>query len=95
MSNVSEQIKAYFQEQDKHATVNVAMGHDRKNCSVSLSVIGRGMGGLASFKNLVWLSKILGTDDIDIRDEYQHDGCETCDYGASTSATIYCKNIKE
>jgi len=91
--NLQEEIVTYFKNQDRHVTVKVTLNEASKTCSIDLKVSGRGLGGLASFKNLKWLSETLKTDDIDIRDEYQNPGCDTCDHGSSTEANIYCKNI--
>lgn len=98
-----KQIEEYFKAVDKYATITVSFeGRPGKeddkldtNCLIYLKVDGRGLGTLASFKNLVWLSKLLGTEEINIGDERQRDGCETCDHGAATEATIYCMNIQD
>mgnify|MGYP000591318132 CR=1 FL=1 len=44
-----------------------------------------------SFKNLVKLSEIFGTDKIDV-DDYANSGCETCDYGSDYGHTIQVIN---
>jgi hypothetical protein len=43
------------------------------------------------FAKLVALSKIFGTDEIDV-DNYANAGCESCDYGSSYGHTIQINN---
>jgi predicted nucleic-acid-binding Zn-ribbon protein len=40
-----------------------------------------------SFSKLLALSKLFGTEKIDVND-YSQSGCETCDYGSSYQHTI-------
>lgn len=46
-----------------------------------------------SFKVLMGLSKIFGTESIDI-DDYSTSGCETCDYGSSYEKTFKIYDAK-
>ena len=36
----------------------------------------------ASFKMLKALSEFFGTEDIDVENDINHEGCETCDHGS-------------
>lgn len=51
-----------------------------------------------SFKKLLALSELFGTDGIDV-DDYGSSGCDTCDYGSDYGHTIQIyeptKNVNE
>lgn len=51
------------------------------------------LGGFINFGFLSEVSELLGTKSIDLEDEYHTPGCDTCDYGSCSSATIVVKNI--
>lgn len=63
------------------------------DCSIHVSKMYHGLGNLISFDNMKWLSNLLKTDNINLRDEYYKTGCDTCDYGSSHSVDFICKNI--
>lgn len=44
-----------------------------------------------SFAKLMELSKLFGTEEIDV-DDYSSEGCESCDYGSDYGHTIQLKN---
>lgn len=65
-----------------------------KICSIKLKKMYQGLGDLVSFENLTWLSKLLNTDKINLKDEFYNRGCDSCDYGSTQSVTIVCEDIK-
>ena len=51
------------------------------------------LGGFISFGLLTEISELLDTKSIDLEDEHHTPGCDTCDYGSCSSATIVVKDI--
>jgi len=62
-------------------------------CTVSVSKMYLGLGDLVSFANMKWLSELLGTEAIDLRNEFYREGCETCDYGSEHSVNFVCRKV--
>jgi hypothetical protein len=93
---ISKQIETYFDEQAKkgYNSVTVKVTFADKNCTVTISKMYEGLGNLVSFANMQWLSTLLGTDKIDLRNEYYREGCETCDYGSEQSVDFFCQDIQ-
>ena len=53
----------------------------------------QGLGSWISFENLNWLSNLLGTEKINIRNEHYRRGCDSCDWGSEHNADIICQEI--
>ncbi len=94
---VIKEVTEYFTSQSRSLGDDFKMSvtfPDDTTCVVYLKQMYEGIGKLASFANLNYLSKLLNTEKIDICDENYTSGCETCDYGSSSSLYIECKKIK-
>ncbi len=101
MSKV-EEVKEYFKSKDRYVVNGYGMGctdvavdvfTDGSTYTIHLQKMYEGIGYLVSLKNLEGLSKILGTDRIDIGDEDYSSGCSTCDYGSSSTITLRCYGV--
>lgn len=91
MEDLEKIIKDYFTEV-QHGKIIVTFPEG--NCNVHLSKTYEGLGDWVSFKTLSWLSKILGTEEINLRNEHYREGCDTCDWGSEHEVDIVCLNIK-
>lgn len=92
---IKKKIEDYFDEQGKkyYSAVKVTVSFDNTTCTVGLSKMYHGLGALISFANMKWLSDLLGTEKIDIRNEDYSLGCDSCDYGSSHSVDFVCQDI--
>lgn len=92
---IKKKIEEYFDEQGKkdYSAVKVTVYFDSTTCTVGLSKMYHGLGALVSFANMKWLSDLLGTEKIDIRNEDYSPGCDSCDYGSSHSVDFVCQDI--
>lgn len=50
------------------------------------------LGSFLTFDFLCKISDLLQTKSIDLEDQYHIGGCETCDYGSTSSATIVIRD---
>lgn len=62
-------------------------------CIVSVSKKSNSLGRIASFNSMGFLSKILGTDKIDLGDKAHTRGCKSCNFGALSSIEFKCYDI--
>lgn len=92
MEDLEKTITDYFMETQK-GKITVTFLDD--TCTVHLSKMYEGLGDWVSFKNLSWLSKTLGTEEINLKNEYYQPGCDTCDWGSEHEVDIVCLNIKK
>lgn len=53
-----------------------------------------GLGKVATFATMKWLSELLNTEKIDIKDQHHTPGCDTCDYGSTDSASLVCYDVR-
>ncbi len=53
------------------------------------------LGNLVSFKIMKDLSDLVGTEQINLQDEYHTEGCDTCDWGAESGVNFVCYNVKD
>jgi hypothetical protein len=68
---------------------------DPKNTTVTIEVSCMyHLDGFISFAFLSQISELLSTKDISLQDEYYTPGCDTCDFGSSSSASIVATNCK-
>ncbi len=88
-------VRKYAQVSSKDAYdfIKVTVTFDNTTCTVGLSKMYHGLGALISFANMKWLSDLLGTEKIDIRNEDYSPGCDSCDYGSSHSVDFVCQDI--
>ena len=87
---LENKIKEYFQEIDMSADISVKVQNN--TCTISISKMYEGLGGLISFKALSWLSQLLSTEEINLYNEDYQSGCDSCDYGSSHDVDIVCTN---
>jgi len=93
---LSTKIVEYFSskcetEPRKKASITVSFTND--TCTVHLKKMYQGLGSWISFENLNWLSNLLGTEKINIRNEHYRRGCDSCDWGSEHNADIICQEI--
>lgn len=69
--------------------------YDKSIYRVKVQREGEGLGAIISFKIMKQLSDLIGTEEIDIQDQWSTDGCDTCGWGAKTSAEFVCYNVKD
>lgn len=85
----AQEKKVYLSDFSSKVRVNP------KNATVTVEVeCMYHLEGFVSFDLLSQISEVLGTKDISIQDEWYTPGCDTCDYGSSSSATIVATNCK-
>ncbi len=95
---IEEQILEYYAKHPSNGyekpEIEVRFLNDNTKCVISLSKMYSGIGAFATFKDLTWISNLLGTDEIDLENADYRPGCDTCDYGSSDSVDIVCRNVK-
>lgn len=95
---IEEKIIAYYTERCasnyEKLQIDVRFLNDNKDCTIELSKMYEGIGAFVSFKDLTWISNLLGTDQIDLENQFFRRGCDSCDYGSSDNVSIVCKNVK-
>jgi hypothetical protein len=92
---LSEEIKNYFDKvgEEHFEKPKTTVTFNDKTCTVHIQKMYHGLGNMVSFKALNWLSDKLGTEEINLRNEYYREGCDTCDFGSSHEVDIVCTNI--
>jgi hypothetical protein len=72
----------------------ITVSFNKNECIVHISKMYHGLGKLVSFSALKWLSEKLGTDKINLENEYYIEGCESCDWGSEHSVDIKCYDVQ-
>lgn len=97
-TELEAKIENYFAERcgDRLTKLSVAVNFDLQNskCTIHLEKMYEGISEYTSFKDLTWISNLLGTDEINLENKYFASGCESCDYGSCDEINIVCFNIK-
>lgn len=97
-TDLEEKIIAYFEKRAKDLnesiTINVKFDLQNAICTVQLKKMYQGIGQFTSFKDLSYLSELLGTEEINLENEDYYGGCDSCDWGSSDKVDIVCNNIK-
>lgn len=98
---LTTKITEYFIDQaenkskDYHSSFKVSVSWSEENkCIIHLSQQYEGIGSLCDFARLSWLSELLGTEKIDLENQYYQSGCETCDWGSVDEVDIICYECK-
>ncbi len=101
MNKLTEDTKAeiveYFTAKERWSE-EYCMGQNDTKCDVTETdtevcvrvskMYNDGIGHLASFTNMQWLSNLLGTDRINVGDRDYRSGCDSCDYGSEESLVL-------
>jgi len=93
----SRKIKEYIK--DKNPTSVEVSFEDGKTgafstCRTKIRKSYGGVGAICSFATMKFFSDLLGTEEINIENEYHEDGCESCDYGSYDECDLVCYNIE-
>lgn len=88
---LEDKIKGIIEEYDDHSYIK-DMSVDVKKVNKDIFIKIRRMYEYVpfSFKILKEISYLTECEDIDV-DQYQQDGCETCDYGSVYEVTFILK----
>jgi hypothetical protein len=94
IKELTKEIEYYIEGlSESYADPTIKVSIEDKTCTIHISKMYHGLGKMVSFQALNWLSKLLGTDQIDLKNEDYRGGCESCDWGSEHSVDIVCKNI--
>lgn len=89
-----EKLAALVTERDNETCVGVTPSiHFRENQVDIVLTTSYGMDNFVDFEFLSKISDLLGTKKISLEDEWHYPGCDTCDYGSSSTITVRAKEV--
>lgn len=95
---VKREIEKYFEDRCKYLyekiKIKVSFSKNDSHCVIHLEKMYEGIAEFTSFKDLTWISNLLGTEEINLKNNSFSGGCETCDYGSSDEVDIVCFKVK-